>query len=254
MLAIVVLSMLGFALSSLCVTHLRLSGHEDRSVLAANAARSAASAAISKILDNEDFGKTRQADHRITVEMDEAVGLVRFDLAGAEDLDLPYSTNNLRGTEDTSGDEDVLVPSGTVMIAAVGRSGGTERRVDVALRIPPFPWAIASAGRIETLNGVFVAALPPGTWPPPTDESELLPADLVANGGGSNAIVLGNNSKVLGDVETPGAVHKAGQNVIVRGEIRNGSAPADLPEIDLTRFDPDVQNMTLFPSTPARRS
>lgn len=247
LLAVLVLSMLGFALSGLCVTHLRLTGAEDRSVLAANAARSAAAAAISKILDGKDYGKERKPEETITVEMDQAVGLVRFNKLAAADEGMPYSTNNISGTEDINGDESVLVPSGTVMITAIGRSGSTVRRVDAALRLPPFPWAIASGGRIDTINGVLVAALPPDTWPPPTDESLLLPADLVANGTEDHSIVLGENSKVLGDVETRGTVFKDGAHITVKGEIRNGARPVDLPTLDAASFDPEVKHVDYFP-------
>ena len=247
LLAVAVLSLLAFSLSSLCITHLQLSSHQDSDVMASNAARSAVSIAISKVLETNDFGSTRAAGDQIRIETAEGVGLVVFNEEVAADNNLPYSTNNLTGTADVAGAESQLVPSGTVHITAVGRSRGTERRVDAILEVPPFPWAIASGGRIDTRNGVFVAALPEGVWPPPTDESELLPADLVANGSGES-IFLANDSKVLGDVETPGSVKLGQQNVVVKGEVLMGSSPVEIPALRLSDFDPagtDVEHFDI---------
>lgn len=242
LIAVAVLSLLAFTLTGLSVTHLRLSTQQDRGVLASNAARSAISAAISKILQNPDFGKDRGAEDVVRIETPQALGVVTF----LED-DTSYSTNNLKGTEDVPGVGGSLVPSSTVHLLAVGRSGGTERRIEAVLRLPPFPWAIASNGEIVTRNGVLVAALPEdATWPPSTEISDLLPADLVANGNDSSAIVLGNDSTILGDLETPGQVVLGASKVDVRGEIRSGSAPVELPILRASDYDPLTTGATHF--------
>lgn len=238
LLAVSVLSLLAFTLASLCVTHLRLVSQQDDGVLASNAARSAVSAAISKVIETKTFGRDRAPEAEVRLEIGEAQGYLTFNAQAAQESDLPYSTNNLEGTEDVSGAEGALVPSATVHLVAIGHSGNATRRIEAVLRVPPFPWAIASGGRIETKNGVMVGALPAGTSEPPADLELLLPADLVANGSDSQAILLGNNSTVLGDVETPGQVVLGPQSVEVRGEIRSGSEPVKLPTIHATDYDP----------------
>ncbi len=245
LLAVAVLSMLAFTLASLCVTHLRLSSHQDRSVLASNAARSAISAAIAKVLKENDFGEKALDDHEVQVNLGEAEGFLTFHPETAKVRNMPYSTNNLTGTEDALGADGALVPSGTVHLFALGKSGDTVRRVEAVLRVPPFPWAIASGGRIETKNGVVVGALPEGaSLPAPLED--LLPADLVANGTQKNAVFLGSESTILGDIETPGQVELGPSPVNIRGEVRSGSSPVKLPALHPTDYDPQVTGNSHF--------
>lgn len=244
MLAVAVLSLLASALASLCVTHIRLTSRLDRGRLASNAARSVASDAVAKILADPEFGVQRLATQQLVYGNSEATGLVSFDSVSAADAGVRLSTNNLQGSSDAAGDGGSLVPAGTVEICAVGRSGGAERRVEVVLRLPPFPWAIASGGKIETQNGVLVAAVPAGVWPPPTEEKDLLPANLLANGDEPRSVFLGDNSLVLGDVETPGGVVLGLNSVTVRGEILSGVAPVEIPDINPEEHDPEMTGVS----------
>ncbi len=245
LLAVSVLSMLAFTLASLCVTHLRLSRQQDRGILASNAARSAISAAIAKVLKENDFGEKALADQVIQVNLGGAEGFLTFHPETAKSRNMPYSTNNLTGTEDALSSDGALVPSGTVHLFALGKSDDTVRRIEAVLRVPPFPWAIASGGRIETKNGVVVGSLPEGASLPVALE-DLRPADLLANGTQSNAIFLGSQSTILGDVETPGQVVLGPSPVDIRGEIRNGSSPVKLPELHPASYDPQTTGLSHF--------
>jgi hypothetical protein len=229
---------LAFSLSSLSVTHLRTTSRADQSEKAINVARSTISLAIARITENPDFGRTRAAGEPVRVTLGGAEGYLTFNQGEASGEELAYSTNNLLGTEDAEGAESTIVASATVHLVAIGRSGGATRRVEATLHIPPFPWAIASGGKISTENGVLVAALPKGTWDLPTDLSQLGPADLAANGVAEDAIVLQNQSTVTGDVETPGNIVLGSTDVDVKGEIRPGSKPIDLPILDPADYDP----------------
>ncbi len=250
LLAIAVLSLLAFSLSSLMVSHLRMSSRQDRGQLASNAARSTMSAAVAKVLEDPKFGQTGTLEQEVRLKFPEATGLLTFHRDNAKKDGLPHSTNNLDGREDAPGADGVMVPASTVYLTAIGRSGGVERRIDAVLRVPPFPWAIASGGRIDTRNGVYVASLPEGVWPPPTDESELLPADLVANGIGSKAISLGDESTVLGNVEAVGEVHISSPNkVVVKGEVLSGSSPVEIPVVRPTDYDPVSKHIEHFELT-----
>ena len=68
----------------------------------------------------------------------------------------------------------------------------------------------------------------------------FLPADLLANSTDDEAIVLGSDSTILGDVETPGKVKLNGNvsTIKVEGEIRSGTRPAQLPELRAADYDP----------------
>ncbi len=248
LLAIAVLSVLAFTLAGLSVTHLQLSSRQEHGLAASNAARSVVSQAISRILQRKEFGETRGLDEEIRWEGPDSLGLLTFHEATARRERMSFSTNNLNKAEDTHGADDVLVPSSTVHLVGVGRSGDVERRVEAVLRLPPFPWAIASAGRVETRNGVLIASLPAGVWPPPTNEDELLPADLLANGRDARAVVLATGSTVLGDVETPGQVIQA-SGASVKGEIRSGSSEVVLPTLNPAEYDPLVKGREHFDVT-----
>lgn len=236
--------MLASALASLSVTHLRMSSRGEKGLAAANAARSAVSKAISTILQDPDYGQGRASGDLINVEARNATGILTFHPETARQEGLPFSTNNLDHTEASEGAGGLLVPASTVHLVGVGRCEGVERRVVAVLRLPPFPWAIASGGIVETRNGVLIASLPVGVWPPPSDDSQLLPADLLANGRGE-AVNLSSGSVVLGDIETPGRVVTA-PGVSVRGEIRAGSEPAELPALHPSDYDPAARGADYF--------
>lgn len=237
LLMVLVLTVLGFSLAQLSVVHLQMSGREGAALEAKNLARSVVSAAIARILDDPTFGESNPDSAQIELPHPEGRGYLTFS-PQAE----PHSSNNLAGTSAVVGSGGVSVGPATVHLVAVARVRGVERTVRAVLRVPPFPWAIASGGTIETQNGVLVGSLPPGVWPPPPDD-ELLPADLLANSNASEAVVLGDDSVILGDVETPGQVSFAGQSVNVHGEVRSGIAPVELPRLRAADYDPQTMGL-----------
>ena len=243
LLAVTILSLLVFTVANLSVSHLHLLNRSAAAQTASNAARSAVSAAISEILKNNDFGKTRAQEHIIRFQGSDARALLTFskDLAAAESQD--YSTNNLLESQSVSGAMGTFVAPGDVHLIAVGHSHGVSRRVEAVLHVPDFPWAVGSGGRIDTRD-VVVGALPPGVWPPPSDPAQLLPADMIANNDSDQAIVLAGDSDVLGNLQTPGKVELRGGQV--RGTVMAPSAPVKLPTIDIASYDPIVTNTKHF--------
>ena len=168
LLAVGVLSLLAFALASLSVTHLRLSSRQERGLSAANAARSAISAAVSKILQTQEFGKGRLPTDEIRLETADAVAILTFDKGVAAANGLAYSTNNLFEDEDTSGNDGVLVPSATAHLVAVARSGGVERTVEAVLRLPPGSHRFfgLSPFRLSSIRGSLAGRSAPRAGPP----------------------------------------------------------------------------------------
>ena len=229
-----ILSVLALGLCRLSVAHLWLSANSNSGLEASALANSAASAAMARILENRDYGPS---DPDIIVETSKGRAIVTFSQERAELEGIPHSTNNLNETVPKEGSLNSLVAPATVHVVASATAGGSRRTVEAVLRLPPFPWAIVSGGTLETREGVMVGALPEGQWPPPPD-NELLPADLLANSFDDRAVVLGEGSTVLGDVESPGQVVLDGDEVTVRGEVRSGVAPVQVPQLDPRDYDP----------------
>ena len=235
--AIAVITVLAFGLADLSVTHLRLTARSNSSLKASTLARSAVSAGIAEILADPEFGRDGDDEATVLIETKAGTGHLTFSADRADDLDTESCTNNLQGTEPTEDSLGNSVPPATVHLIGVGRSGGVERRIEATLRLPPFPWAIAAGGKIETRNGVLVGSLPKGVWPPPP-EDELLPADLVANSRATGAVTLGQDSTILGNVETPGTVDLSAKDVKVSGEILSGVRPVEIPKLKSSDYDP----------------
>ena len=237
MLAVMLLVVLGFTLAGLSTTHLRLTTRANLDIKASNLARSVAALAVSRLMENQELGKNGTEVVELVTE--DGRGVVSFEQETPRTDTFARSTNNLGSTESVPGGFGEAVPSDSVHIVALGESGGVVRTVEVVLRVPSFPWAVAAGGTVETRRGVLIGALPEGVWPPPP-ESELLPADLLANSGDDEAVVLGSDSTILGDVDTPGKVKLSGDpsTIKVEGEIHAGTRPAQLPELKASDYDP----------------
>lgn len=236
--AVVILAAMAAALANLCMTHLRFSSRADLSLKASQIARSTISAGIAKILDDQTFGQSVAATETIDLTFEDGRGFLTFDPNTASAEGTLFSSNNLDKTTSVVGAQSRTIPPNTVHLVARGVSGGVEKTIEVVLNVPPFPWAIASGGTLELKSGVVIGALPDGVWPP--DPNNLLPADILANGSGSGAITLSALSRVEGDVETPGTVVLGGGPDTVRGEVREGVAPATIGRLNALDFDPLV--------------
>ena len=248
LLALAVISVLAFLLSSLSVSHLHLSSRQWLGRSATYAARSAVSNGIAQIMANPDYGRAGTEPSEIRIVTQEGLGLLTFDPRTAGDEGVPYSTNNLTGTAAIAGSRGTSVAEGTIRLVGQGQAGEVKRQVEAIVRIPAFPWAVASGGRVDTENGVLVAALPEGTWPPPTSLEQLLPADMV----GLSDIALRGGSRVFGDVESLEDIVLTDSEV--RGEIRIRLKQIDLIHPDLKAEDyapgPTTIAMTIPPGGP----
>lgn len=250
LLGVLVITLLGFTLAAVGTMHLNLSNRNNNAISASNLARSAVSLGIARVLEHPDFGKDRGPEATIEVTTDRGLAHLTFDENRAHELGLAYSTNNLGEDTTAVGGSGDAVPPGSVHLVSIGECGGVSRTVEAVLRVPPYPWAVASGGKVETRNGVLIGAIPPDfdtTGRLPTRD-ELRPADLLANSKETDAVQLGEDSTVLGDVETPGQVSFLGsrQKSVVEGEIRMGVRPVDLPEVSAKDFDPQLKGQEFY--------
>ena len=239
---VVILASLAAGLAKLAVSHIQVIGHSQSALQASNAARSVIAQATAKVLEDESYGRDSSTASTIRYSNDNSVGLLTFhpDIAFQESL--VCSTNNLDSTESQLATDGQAVRPGIVRLVARGQSGNVTRRVEVLLEVPQFPWAVASGGALDASAGVLVGSLPEGVWPPVLDE--LLPADILSNSRDSEAVILGEHTIILGDVQTSGQVMSAAKNVTVKGELLERRQPTDIPLLLAKDYDPLTRSQT----------
>jgi hypothetical protein len=236
------LAVLAAGLARLVVSSLHSEVRSQAGLRALNLARSAAAQAVAEVLAEETFGVDGAVEATVTVSDERGEAWVTFSPLRAAALGIPYSTNNLDSTVSMEGSEAQTVPAGTLRLLAVGRSGGVDRRLEAVIEIPKFPWAIASGGPVRTDHGILIGSLPEGVWPPDLDQ--LLPADILSNDSGAQAVSLGQRTTVLGDVETAGQVVYTDPSVSVAGVVSEQIEPVDIPTLRSQDYDPLLLGLT----------
>ena len=132
------------------------------------------------------------------------------------------------------------VYAGQIHLVAVAECQGTFLRKRVRLSIPPFPFVLASSGSFQTSGSLLLGALKPGldvrgNW----NEDDLSPAQVVANGVSSDALLLRGDALIVGNATTPGSVQQDPSVRFLRGGAAVGGAKAEkLPVVELSRYDP----------------
>jgi len=237
---------LGFSMAGLGFFHTTSSVAQANSLRARNLAESAVSRAIERILDAPTFGTASHADYArpVVVEGDgEDRGVLAFDPAVASRESIPQSLNRL-GEEDGVDGWQRPVPPDSIYLVGVGRSGGVERKLEVLLYVPPFPYVVCSSGSVAAEGGLRVAAVDDprlllgGFDALPREE--ILPGHLSSNSSAEEAVHLVGESLVTGDVLASGGI-TLDRRAVVRGAVRPHSDPVELPVIDVSRLDPAAQ-------------
>lgn len=249
LLVVALVTTLGFALASLSVTHLNLMSSSSNRLQAKNLADSAVARAMEAVIDDITFGENGLPGDTLTVTQDEApegaIGLVSFSTNDAASLGIPFSVNNLSGAGAVPGYKDRMVPVASAHIVGVGRCRGVTRRVEAVLRIPPFPYAVASSVPIVSIGGLYIA----GVQSPDdmldvasgADRDKAVPADLVSNALDAEAVVLGDDTVVTGDAQASGGITvDPGGGTQILGELRPFAEPAGLPRMTPDDLDPAV--------------
>lgn len=228
LLAVALVSTLGLALASSSVVHLQLMSRTENVQAAENLARSAVARGIERVLVSQTFEGT------VRFNRPEGEGLLTFSPDQARDLQIPRSTNNLAGTGSTEGSLSRVVPQASLHLIGVGRCRNVTRQVEVVLNVPVIDYALGCAGPIRAESGVTVGRIGAADG---LDLEDLGPADVVSNA----AIYLGRNTLVTGDVEAAGEVEvQPDETTVIRGAVKSHQAPARLPEIVPTDYDPQA--------------
>lgn len=245
LLVVALLATLGFALAGVSISHLSLLAKTTGQQRAQNLARSVVAEAIARVLADPAYGKGRLPTEILEVKSPEGVARLAFDPDTAHDWGVAPSTNNIEGPDSVEGPAGSVVPAASVHLVGVGSADGVTQVVEAYLNVPPFPYAIASSGPVRTQGGVLVAGIKPGqVLGPDPDPADLLPADLLSNATLQDAVYLGANTTISGNVETAGGVLLSDHSSIsILGELRQHSGQRPVPEIDTDHFDPQLRGM-----------
>lgn len=230
-----VVATLGFALAGLSVQHLSAASARENRQQALLLGRSAVSLAIARLMKSQPAPGVLQST--LPGSRPGAVGLLTFE----NNQGMAWSTNNLQGDTAVAGWQGRSVPRHAALLIGEGRSGGVVRRVEALLAMPPYPYAVASAGPVDARNGVVIAGLPAGyaQLNPDTSGVRLMPADMLSNDLGTQAIYLGAGTRVTGDVKAAGTV-RLDPAAQIEGQVTNGAARESIPNIDLLAYDPQT--------------
>lgn len=250
---IAIIMTLALTMAAASMSQLMVLNREENSEQARLLAMSAVNLALEKILADEDFGRLQSS----TVEYHPqdfpqgSVGRVVFEFNGDPSASQPYSVNNLHGSNSVEGWRQRVVPQRAVHLIGVGRHAGHEARVEAFLRVPPFPYAIATSGPIISSGGLLVGGIPEDAWEngnPGLEAEELDPGDILSNAPTEPSITLGSDTLITGDVQAARTIEADNQGTVVLGELRPHSSEAELPELDVWEYDPadkpEVQILT----------
>lgn len=149
-----------------------------------------------------------------------------------------YSTYNLDADTSTPGFQNRLVPAHSVHLVGEGTCLGVTRRVEAIVCLPPFPYAIASSGPIESQGELLVGSLNGQTSPGTITADDLLPAHVASNDAEATSVTLGPRSVVVGDIRSVGGLNLS-EGVVVKGQTLAYGEPVALPKVPLQDYDPE---------------
>ncbi len=253
LIVIAIIACLAFTVAGGSLQHLGFSNKQSNGAQAQQAAESAIALAVAKLFANPSFGGARADQDRVEYRQGEALGRLSFHSNKARNWRVNFSTNNLLNSNPATGyDPARPVPHASAQLVATGTYRGAQRRVEVVLYLPPFPYAIASAAPFRSNGRLEVGGIREGS-PVSLDPKDLVAAHIVSNSTGDRSLVLGPESRVTGDVRSAGLA-ELDSGVYVGGEIRNHSDPVAIPKEHVMSYDPLVTkkpNLQILSPNPA---
>ena len=198
-----------FALAALVCSQLNLTQRYIRRTDALNLAEAAVHEAVGRLHEHAEFGTNKE---QVSIRLaDDRWAMVSFDPG---QTDVETSTNTI--TADGS--------SGTARLVGVGVSGGVRREVEVLLAIPPYQFAVSTAGPLESQDGIEVNGI------------SDVPGEKTSNLASNTSVKAEGRFLVGGDLLSPKV--ELPDDATVLGRIITGGAPVDLPNISLDDWDP----------------
>lgn len=208
---------------------------------ARNMAESALATGLAELWSNPEYGQARseaELIHLVSESGDGAEAWLTFNEAKASEFEVPYSTNNFESPDAVTGGNGRRVPDSAVHLVALGTCRGARHRAEVLYYIPPYPNALASTGPVVATGGLLVAGVMSteefvnSTSGGTIDPNQLEPAHIASNSRSPDAVDIGPNSEIYGDVMAMGGI-KLASTVDVMGEVRPNSTEQPIPELDV---------------------
>lgn len=224
--------MLALMMMSRTQARLALSLHAGRAQHAQFAAESALARSIAQIRKRLD------STEAVAVDFSEQASSGRLHF----DASQPHASVNNRtdAPVELPGSNPVrYVYPNQIHLVAVGRCGPVEVVKEVRLSQPAFPYVIYSSGRFHSSGGLLLGAVKPGVdIHAVADETDLLPAEMLANSSDASALVLEGTSTVVGSPKSVGGVTVGRDVRVLQGEARSGERAQDPPTVDIASYDP----------------
>lgn len=165
----------------------------------------------------------------------DASAAIHFDSSRA---DASVNNANGDGPVDLPGTSQQVYAS-QVHLVAVAQCRGQQLKKQLRLAAPPFPFVIYSSGSFHSGGGLLLGSVKAGTdIHQALTADKLLPAEMLANSTGADALVLEGESTLVGSPKTPGQAHKGDHVQILQGDIQSGARAQDAPNINLHDYDP----------------
>lgn len=241
---VAILMLLASSMVALSTMSLNLLNSYHNGQVAQNEADTGLARLLYALADQRAFGENR---------VDEIRGCVTPGFADPESYHyvtfnpskgFPHSVNNTNGGT-PNGYAGRSIPSRMIHAFVTGHCRGQYRTIEVLLEQPPYPFAVASSGRIRS-SGPLIAQ---GT----SSTEKFLANDLSRPGnvasnstsrdGTNPAVYIGADPNrpdlqtlITGFVQSSGMV-MIKQPAVVKGGIRPTTDAVKLPDIDVTRFD-----------------
>lgn len=213
----------------------------DNQARAKHMAHGVLQTAIGKLKQKQDFRED------IVYKNDPSVPEQEARLTFDPDAGIPYSTNNTRSPVWVKGWDgpvfwsDGQVPPNSVHLVAVGRRLNSEYIAEAIVYFPPFPYALASSGRVVADGELEVLGVDSLSEVDNISADEKRSGHVISNSTESDAIVLNSQAKITGDVRAVGGIQLNGAQP--EGEVEPGADEADIPGIGVHRpagSDPDT--------------
>lgn len=237
LLALALMVTLALTITSVMTANLQLTRSASNRQQALNLAESALALAIDKILEDPTYGGPTSPVLSLSLpNSPDGTGTVRFQSGP----NAPTSTNNLVNPNGVvvNGRN---VPPFTAHIVAQGEYRGAVHQVEAMLKVPALP-ALICEGQLRSDGALMVAAVETvdEVLPLVLDPSlPSLPATLASNESSDQAIVLGPDTRVNGDVQASGGIRLVdATRTTIQGELLSYSDSTPLPTVDLITYDP----------------
>ena len=267
LLVMAVLGTIALTLATTTTFHLRLSNRQSLGAQARNLSESVLAFAVDRLADQRSFGAgTTSTAENITVQFsaDAPTGRLTFHGPQATSWGMPVSVNNLEGDTAVVLADGRSLPPFSAYLVAQAEYGGVTKLMESVITIPKYKYALATSGKVVSNGRLLVASIEDGTdlsgGLSAVPASDLKPGHLAALSTDQtvlDAASPSNATTITGDVVSGGSV-TLGTYTNVQGSVLQNHEPEELPDIEVTDYDPagwtgleTISTSSLTASSPA---